>query len=100
MKTPLLFLASVVFLILALTPEFQFHAASADKVQIKKPVKDSIVSVRISFTGDLMCHVPQYDNSRKADGTYDFNPSFAFVKPYLEQADITMGNLELTFAGP
>jgi poly-gamma-glutamate capsule biosynthesis protein CapA/YwtB (metallophosphatase superfamily) len=61
--------------------------------------KDSTVTVTLSFVGDLMCHVPQITNAKKADGTYDFNPSFKEVTPYLSEADVTMGNLECTFAG-
>ncbi|HXC03150.1 MAG TPA: CapA family protein [Bacteroidia bacterium] len=100
MRTPVLILSILVFLLFAFVPEQQHKRPQTWTGPAHKQVKDSIVSVRISFTGDLMCHVPQYENSRKADGIYDFNPSFAVMKPWLEQADITMGNLELTFAGP
>lgn len=64
------------------------------------PEKDSVSAISISFVGDLMCHKPQSTNAKKADGTYDFTPSFAYVKPYLSKADITIGNLETTFGGP
>ncbi|CAN5857936.1 CapA family protein [soil metagenome] len=63
------------------------------------PAADSIVTVTISFAGDLMCHTPQISNARKADGTLDFNPSFKEITPFLSSADITMANLECTFAG-
>ncbi|HEV7229839.1 MAG TPA: CapA family protein [Bacteroidia bacterium] len=97
---PFLSLCSfILFIVLVFVPERHALPETIAKPTVLAPVKDSIVSARISFTGDLMCHVPQYENSKNADGTYDFNPSFTFVKPYLEQADLTMGNLELTFAG-
>jgi poly-gamma-glutamate capsule biosynthesis protein CapA/YwtB (metallophosphatase superfamily) len=60
--------------------------------------QDSTVSITVNLVGDLMCHMPQTNNSKTASG-YDFNPSFEYVKPYLEDADLTMGNLELTTAG-
>jgi poly-gamma-glutamate capsule biosynthesis protein CapA/YwtB (metallophosphatase superfamily) len=59
---------------------------------------DSVVEVTINLVGDLMCHMPQCNNSKCATG-YDFNPSFEFVKDYLADADVTIGNLELTCAG-
>lgn len=60
---------------------------------------DSISYVTITLVGDLMCHIPQMSNAKKSDGTYDFNPSFEYVKPYLSAADLTVGNLETTCAG-
>ncbi len=61
--------------------------------------KDSVVTITISFIGDLMCHTPQIANAKLVDGTYDFNPSFKEISPFLSAADVTMGNLECTFAG-
>lgn len=55
---------------------------------------DSIVSIRIAVVGDLMCHSPQYNYAKVAKDSFDFNPVYRFVKPYLEQADFTFGNLE------
>lgn len=63
------------------------------------PVKDSVSVITINLVGDLMCHKPQTNNAEVSAGVYDFRPSFEFVKPYLQNADITIGNLETTFAG-
>lgn len=53
------------------------------------------------FAGDIMGHDSQiasaYDPVEKE---YDYYPCFQFVAPYLAQADLAIGNLELTFAGP
>ena len=38
-----------------------------------------------------------YDATTKI---YDYTSCFQFVKPYLEAADLTIANLELTLAGP
>jgi len=56
-------------------------------------------TVKMSITGDLMCHMWQMDNARQPDGSYDFHYAFQHVKPYLSDADLTVGNLETTFAG-
>jgi poly-gamma-glutamate synthesis protein (capsule biosynthesis protein) len=63
------------------------------------PPSDSISEISINLVGDLMCHLPQTNNAKLSNGEYDFNPSFEYVKPYLKDADITIGNLETTFAG-
>ena len=63
------------------------------------PPADSISEISINLVGDLMCHLPQTNNAKLSNGNYDFNPSFEYIKPYLQDADITIGNLETTFAG-
>ncbi len=55
-------------------------------------------TVSIAIVGDLMCHSQQFNGAKK-DTTYDFNPTFAPVKKYLETADFTFGNLETVTAG-
>lgn len=53
------------------------------------------------FAGDIMGHDDQittaYDPATK---TYNYETTFRYVKPYIEQADIAIGNLEVTLAGP
>ncbi|MFZ6014367.1 MAG: CapA family protein, partial [Bacteroidota bacterium] len=53
------------------------------------------------FLGDIMQHDSQisdaYDHVRKK---YDYSPCFQFVKRYTQAADLALGNLELTLAGP
>jgi len=55
-------------------------------------------TVSIAIVGDLMCHSQQFNLAKKDTG-YDFNPTFAPVKKYLESADFTFGNLETVTAG-
>ncbi|GAB4130942.1 MAG: CapA family protein [Bacteroidia bacterium] len=65
----------------------------------KAEQRDSITQISLSFIGDLMCHSPQINNARKADGSYDFIPSFREIQGALSAADFTIGNLETTCAG-
>lgn len=73
--------------------------AKAPAINYFAPPHDSIVEITINLVGDLMCHSPQTNNAKLSDGSYDFKPSFEYIKPYLQNADITIGNLETTFAG-
>ena len=49
------------------------------------------------LAGDLMVHTPQLTAARTVDG-YDFTPSFALIKPLVEEADLALVNLETTLA--
>ncbi|MBR4099872.1 MAG: CapA family protein [Clostridia bacterium] len=48
--------------------------------------------------GDIMVHQPQLEGAKTSDG-YDFSAFFKEVSPYFKDADLTVGNLELTFGG-
>ena len=57
-------------------------------------------SLRIIFGGDIMGHGPQINAARQADGSYDYEPSFRYVRDYIQSADLAIANLEVTLAGP
>ncbi|MBR6533160.1 MAG: CapA family protein [Clostridia bacterium] len=61
-----------------------------------KPVPDTYATV-LSI-GDIMAHQTQIDGAKTSDG-YDFSAFFKEVSPYFKDADLTIGNLELTFGG-
>ncbi len=62
-------------------------------------VPEAPARLTITAVGDLMCHKLQYEAARTKDG-YDFREAFSVIKPELAGADLTIGNLETTFAGP
>jgi poly-gamma-glutamate synthesis protein (capsule biosynthesis protein) len=55
-------------------------------------------TISLAIVGDLMCHSQQFESAKKDSG-YDFKPTFASVKKYLESADFAFGNLETVTAG-
>lgn len=58
------------------------------------------VSIKITSVGDIMVHNIQITSQyNEATGDYDFRNNFQFIKPYIERADLALGNLETTFAG-
>ena len=60
-------------------------------------------TLRISllFTGDIMQHDSQILAAFQPGlGQHNYKPCFQFIKPALSSADLTIGNLELTLAGP
>lgn len=56
--------------------------------------------IKMTVIGDIMCHNSQYkDAYNSTTGTYDFSYVFSDIKQYIDSADISIGNLETTFAG-
>lgn len=53
-------------------------------------------TITLTAIGDIMCHNTQYKDAYK-NGTYDFSYVFENIKPYIENSDIAIGNLETTF---
>ncbi len=62
---------------------------------------EEFFEITISAVGDVMVHnnqlIAQYDAEKDV---YDFRNNFQYLKPYLDQSDVNMANLETTFAGP
>ena len=57
--------------------------------------------LKLIFTGDIMGHDSQIASALETGKKgYDYDPCFALLKPYISSADISIGNLELTLAGP
>jgi poly-gamma-glutamate synthesis protein (capsule biosynthesis protein) len=57
--------------------------------------------LKLVFAGDIMGHDEQITGAWDARiNNYDYEPTFRYVKPYIEKADIAIANLEVTLAGP
>jgi poly-gamma-glutamate synthesis protein (capsule biosynthesis protein) len=75
-----------------------FSKKNQPKPIILDQQKDS-VSIKIVFSGDLMGHMP-WINSGLKNGTYCYDTSYTYIKPYIEKADYAILNLETTLNGP
>lgn len=57
-------------------------------------------SISLCVVGDIMCHDSQYEDAYNSDSSsYDFSHVFTNIANELQSADLTIGNLETTFAG-
>ncbi len=64
-----------------------------------EPIRESTAT--IVSTGDIMLHSPQLEGAYVPEtGEYDFSAFFPKVAPYFQEADLAVGNLEVTFGGP
>lgn len=65
--------------------------------ELVKNQEDSQVSqARIMAHGDLLYHDILYYSAEQADGSYDFSENFTYVKSWLDQADLAIGDFEGT----
>lgn len=56
-----------------------------------------VQTVKIKAFGDIMAHLAQIQYAyNKGGGNYDFSDSFSYVKDYISDADISIGNYEST----
>ncbi|MFC2080323.1 CapA family protein [Bacteroidota bacterium] len=57
--------------------------------------------LKLVFAGDIMGHDSQIESAKKmGDGRHDYTSCFKYIEPYISSADIAIGNLEVTLAGP
>lgn len=79
--------------------------ASSETSEAKEDIEEKDVhkfeesTVTIRSIGDILIHDEVYYEAQLADGSYDFTPMFEAVKPYIQNADITLANLEVIAAG-
>jgi len=57
--------------------------------------------ISIIFAGDIMGHDTQIEAAFDSEtNSYNYEPVFRYVSPYIQSADIAVANLEVTLAGP
>ena len=64
----------------------------------KKESDSSVKTARVVANGDILIHDALYYTAKKDDGSYDFNPFFEYVKPWIEGADLAIGDFEGTIS--
>lgn len=69
----------------------------SEKTEKEKPKKPDIRKIKIKAFGDIMAHLSQIQYAyNKGGGEYDFTDQFAYVKDFVEDSDIAIGNYETT----
>ena len=94
------FFALAIFFIFKLStiifaPDNNTNDISKETIATLEPV-----TIHMSATGDIMCHLTNIKNAYSSKSKdYDFSNVFKNIAEYTTNADITVGNLETTFAG-
>ncbi len=56
-------------------------------------------SAYIGSSGDVMAHDKQLLAAKQSDGSYNFKPSFEYIKAYFNKYDLMVANVEVAFGG-
>jgi poly-gamma-glutamate capsule biosynthesis protein CapA/YwtB (metallophosphatase superfamily) len=93
----------IIFIISVFIAAIRFQYFFIDAQLEEKPgnpkLEDSVLTATLCFVGDLMCHSTQFNYAKVDADSFDFTGVFREVKPYLSNADLTIGNLETVIAG-
>ena len=73
-------------------------ASDKEGEALKKDSDSSVRTARVVANGDILIHDALYYTAKKEDGSYDFNPFFEYVKPWIEGADLAIGDFEGTIS--
>lgn len=95
------YIFSLLLLILLIftIPPMLFSPDSKEISQQSSAIPEPI-TIHMSAIGDIMCHLTNINNAyNPTSKDYDFANVFKNIKDYTKNADITVGNLETTFAG-
>ena len=57
-----------------------------------------VQTARIVANGDILIHDILYMSARQPDGSYDFKPDFTYVKEWISDADLAIGDYEGTIS--
>jgi len=85
------------------SPQEATTIAEQDTVEVPK---DTLHSIKLTFIGDIMGHGNQIrsaagssKNLKSKDmADFEYEPCFRYIKPIMEEADIAIGNLEMTLS--
>ena len=92
------FLALFIFFIFKLTSVLFAPENTDNKEEVQTAPEP--ITINMVATGDIMCHLTNIKNAYNSTSkSYDFSNVFENIKDYTLNADITIGNLETTFAG-
>ena len=63
------------------------------------PAPEVTSTATIRSAGDVLIHIPVYQNARKSDGSYDFSHIFTYSEDIISDCDYFVANLETTLGG-
>ena len=82
------------------TPNSSQNSNQNDNTISNNNLPEEDITFTLATTGDIMCHNTNFQDAyNSSTKSYDFSYYFTDIKQYLQEADITVGNLETTLSG-
>ena len=93
-------LTLAIFFIFKLTTTLLDSENTQNEVEQQISKEPDPITIHMAATGDIMCHLTNVKNAyNSTTKDYDFSNVFKNIAKYTLNSDITVGNLETTFAG-
>ncbi|HEL0678520.1 TPA: CapA family protein [Streptococcus equi subsp. zooepidemicus] len=97
-KKTMLSVLTLIVVILVFGLAFDLLGMPKNGKQTKSKAPQKTQTARVVANGDILIHDILYMSAKKADGSYDFNPYFEYVKDWISQADLAIGDYEGTIS--
>ncbi|HEL1200767.1 TPA: CapA family protein [Streptococcus equi subsp. zooepidemicus] len=97
-KKTMLSVLTLIVAALAFALAFDLLGMPKKGTQTKSKTPQKTQTARVVANGDILIHDILYMSAKKADGSYDFNPYFEYVKDWISQADLAIGDYEGTIS--
>ena len=75
------------------------ETTTTEPTTTEPPPPEVTSTVTIRSAGDVLIHVPVYQNAKQSDGTYDFSHIFTYSEDIISSCDYFVANLETTLGG-
>ena len=75
------------------------ETTTTEPTTTEPPPPEVTSTVTIRSAGDVLIHIPIYQNAKQSDGTYDFSHIFTYSKALISDSDYFVANLETTLGG-
>lgn len=75
------------------------ETTTTEPVTTNPPAPEVTSTVTVRSAGDVLIHIPVYQNAKQSDGTYDFSHIFTYSRDIISDCDYFVANLETTLGG-
>ena len=81
------------------SPTTTTQPTTTEPTTTQPPPPEVTSTVTIRSAGDVLIHIPVFQNAKQSDGTYDFSHIFTYSRDIIRDCDYFVANLETTLGG-
>lgn len=79
--------------------ETTVEPTTTEPTTTEPPPPEKTTTVTVRSAGDVLIHIPVFQNARQSDGSYDFSHIFTYSENIISDCDYFVANLETTLGG-